>query len=413
MFLDNDNQTNYALCHHCDLLCELPKIAIEYKAVCPRCHTRLALGRSHMKRDTIILSLCSLAMLILACSFIFIHIRVVGITNNLNLLYIANVLYQDKYYSLVALFILFILATPVLSLVIQFLECSNFPLSKYRKRDLLILYNKLHHWCMPEIFMAGVLVSFVKLTSYGDVGINHAFWTFVLFIIFYLKSTINFSIRELWDEIGSHNFTHAKLKAGITGKRQNIRLCLCCHAILPSTSKICPRCKQKGQLRERDKIQWTIALLISSLILYIPANLLGIMNTVFLGSASSSTIIDGVIYMWQEGDYPVALVIFTASIIIPVLKLIALSWLCYFALMVRRKRYGECYKMSRLYKMVEFIGRWSMIDVFVVSVISALIRNGDLIAVYPDIGVVFFAVVVIITMIASHHYDPRLIWDKN
>ena len=117
--------------------------------------------------------------------------------------------------------------------------------------------------------------------------------------------------------------------------------------------------------------------------------------------------------MWQEGDYPVALVIFTASIIIPVLKILALSWLCCFVLFKHQKKQRDCIKMSRLYKMVEFIGRWSMIDIFVVAVISTLIRNGELISVYPDIGVIYFAAVVIITMIASHQYDPRLIWDKH
>lgn len=404
---------HYALCPHCDLVCELPAITNHHKAICPRCHTRLVRNRMHMKRDTIIYSMCALFMLFLACKFVFIHIRVFGNNNDLKLLNISNILFEDNYTSLVLLFVLFVLTLPVLSLVIQLIVCSNLPLSKILKRDLMIFYDKLSHWSMPEIFMAGVLVSFVKLINYGDIGINQAFWAFCLFIIFELQSTLVFSSRKIWNEIASDNFVKTKIMAGKIGIKQNIRLCLCCHAILPANQIHCPRCKQKGKLRERDKIQWTIALLITSLILYIPANLYGIMNTLFLGSESSSTIIDGVIYMWQEGDYPVALVIFTASIIIPVLKIIALSWLCCFVLINHRKTRQDRLKMSRLYKVVEFIGRWSMIDIFVVSVISALIRNGDLISVYPDIGAVFFAIVVIITMIASHQYDPRLIWDSH
>ncbi|PXY94928.1 PqiA/YebS family transporter subunit [Frischella perrara] len=413
MVCNSESTVHYALCYHCDLLSELPAITNHYKAICPRCHTRLARGSLNMKRDTIIYSVCALTMLLLACCFIFINIRVVGNTNNLNLLNISNILYQDNYVSLVLVFVLFVLVSPVLLLIIQIIVCSELPLSKFRKRDLMILYDKLQHWTMSEIFMAGVLVSFVKLTNYGDIGINQAFWAFCLFIIWQLKSTITFSTRQIWDEIASNNFVKTPLVAGRIGIRQNIRLCLCCHAILPAEQAHCPRCKRKGKLRERDKLQWTIALLITSFLLYIPANLFGIMNTLFLGSTSSSTIIDGVIYMWQEGDYPVALVIFTASIIIPVLKIIALTWLCYFVLVIRRKTRNECMKMSRLYKMVEFIGRWSMIDIFVVAVISALIRNGELISVYPDIGAVFFAAVVVITMIASHLYDSRLIWDRH
>lgn len=413
MTSNTESKVQYALCFHCDLLSELPDITNHHKAICPRCHTRLARASLHMKRDTLIYSSCALIMLILACSFIFIHIRVVGNTNNLNLLEISTLLLEDHYISLMFLFVLFVLSLPILSLSIQIIVCSNLPLSKFRKRDLMILYDKLSHWSMPEIFMAGVLVSFVKLTNYGDIGIDQAFWAFCLFIIFQLKSTLVFSSRKIWNEIATFNFVNSTLFPGKIGIKQNIRLCLCCHAILPALQRRCPRCKQKGKLRENDKIQWTMALLITSLILYIPANLYGIMNTIFLGSASSSTIIDGVIYMWQEGDYPVALVIFTASIIIPVLKILALSWLCCFVLFKHQKKQRDCIKMSRLYKMVEFIGRWSMIDIFVVAIISTLIRNGELISVYPDIGVIYFAAVVIITMIASHQYDPRLIWDKH
>lgn len=413
MISNQDRTKHYALCDHCDLLSEVPSIAREYRAICPRCRTQLARGRDHMKRNTIIYSSCALVMLILACCFVFIHIRVVGITNNLNILTISNALYQDQYLSLMFLFLLFVLIFPIITLVIQVLLCSNFPLSKYRKRDLLIIYGKLKNWCMPEIFMAGVIVSFVKLTSYGDVGVNEAFWSFCLFILFYLKSSIYFSTRIIWNELATNNFVKTGLKTGKIGINQNIRLCLCCHAILPIDMKHCPRCKTKGKVRNKTNVQWTIALLITSFMLYIPANIYGVMNTIFLGSASTSTILDGVVYMWQEGDYPVALVIFTASVIIPVLKIIALSWLCYFVLIVRRRKRQDCYKMNQLYNIVEFIGRWSMIDIFVVSVVSTLIKNGEMMAVYPDIGAVFFASVVVITMVAAHKYDPRLIWDKN
>lgn len=412
MIQNSAPNNHYALCHHCDLLSELPSITSKHKAVCPQCHCQLALGRDHMRRDTIIYSGCSLFMLLITCCFIFIHIRVMGVTNNLSILQITNILYRDNYITLMLLCLLLILLFPALSLIIQIIVCSKIPLSKYRKRDLLIVYKKLHHWCMPEIFMAGVLVSFVKLTSYGDVGIDKAFWSCCLFIIFYLKSSIDFSERRMWNEVATNNFTNIEIKAGKTGISQNIRLCLCCHAILPGEQVRCPRCKQKGKIREYNKIQWTFALLITSLIIYIPANLYGVMSTVFLGSQSTSTILDGVIYMWAEGDYPVALIIFTASVIIPILKIIALIWLCYFASMVRLKSQRDCFKMNQLYKVVEFIGRWSMIDIFVVAVTSALIRNGEIIAVYPDIGAIFFATVVIITMIASQKYDPRLIWDK-
>lgn len=413
MTSNNESPKQYALCDHCDLLSELPDIASQHKAVCPRCYTRLARGRDNMKKNTIIFSCSALIMLMLACGFVFINIRVVGIINNLNLLAIPRILLQDQYTSLMLLFLILVIALPIISLVIQIILCSYIPVSKYRKRDLLIIYDKLHTWCMPEIFMAGVIVSFVKLTSYGDVGVNQAFWAFCLFIVFYLKSSIDFSTQKIWNEITTNDFSNKQLVSGKRGIDQNVRLCQCCHAILSMDYRCCPRCKKKGKMRDKSNLQWTIALLITSLILYIPANVFGVMNTVFFGSTSSSTILDGVVYMWKEGDYPVALVIFTASVVIPVLKIISLSWLCYFVLVIRHKHRRDRFKMNRLFNIVEFIGRWSMIDIFVVSVVSTLIKNGEMMTVYPDIGAIYFASVVIITMVAAHKYDPRLIWDKN
>lgn len=403
---------HYVLCHHCDLLCRLPELAKQQKAVCPRCQTRLARNCHQMKRNILIYASSALVMLLLACSFLFISIRVIGVVNNIGVLQIPIILYDDNYWALMLIFLLFTLCFPAINLLIQILLCAKTRLSKRAKRRLLILYNQLTHWCMPEIFMAGVLVSFVKLTNYGDIGLSKAFLPFCLFIWFYLKSTIDFSQYRIWNELASNNFAKLPLKEGKTGISQNIRLCFQCHAILPAGQTHCPRCKQSGKLRQRLNIQWTMALLLTSFILYIPANVYGIMQTLFLGSSSTSTIIDGVVYMWQEGDYPVAFVIFVASIVIPVLKIIALSWLCYFVLVIKRKNKQDCLKVSRLYKIVEFIGRWSMIDIFVVAVVSSLIQHGEVISVYPDIGALFFAAVVIITMIASHKFDPRFIWDQ-
>ncbi|OCG60910.1 hypothetical protein A9G41_04465 [Gilliamella sp. Nev5-1] len=405
------DKQHYVLCSHCDLVIELSNIEVGHKAVCPRCNTTLAKNNSNMKFNATMYAACSLIMIIVGCGFLFIDIRIVGNFIGISLLDIPKTLFFDKYHYISALFILFVLLFPILNLSIIILLCSKLTLTKYRKRDLLIVHEKFQHWCMPEIFLTGILVSFVKLMSYGSIGVTSTFWAFCLFVFFYIKSLVIFSPETIWNEIHRNNFVQGILQAGETGICQNLKLCSCCEAILPEHYIKCPRCKQKSKIRERDKIQWTIALLVTSLILYIPANLFGIMITVVFGSPSSSTIMDGVIYMWQAGDVPVALVIFIASVAIPILKIISLSWLCYFALAVKRKNNHNCLKMKKLYTAVEFIGKWSMIDIFVVSVICSLVRNQQMMGVYPDIGVTFFATVVIITMIASQKFDPRLIWD--
>lgn len=162
-------------------------------------------------------------------------------------------------------------------------------------------------------------------------------------------------------------------------------------------------------MRRKHTIQWTFALLVTSIMLYFPANIMPIMITSLLGDDMPSTIMAGVILLWSEGSYPVALVIFIASIMVPTLKMIAIGWLCWDA-QKHGKRDSE--RMHLIYEVVEFVGRWSMIDVFVIAVLSALVRMGGLMNIYPAVGALMFALVVILTMFAAMAFDPRLLWER-
>lgn len=406
---------DYILCHQCDLLIEMSDMAMnEHRVVCPRCNAVLLKRNSKMKKMTLIYAICTLFLLCIASSFAFVNIRILGNTTNIGILEIPSIVYHDNYGYISLLFLFFVLILPILMLLTLILLCANKRLSKYKKRDLLMFYKRITHWCMPEIFLIGVIVSFVKLQSYGEIGVNAPFFAFCLAIIFLSKTMISFSSDMFWLEVAKRDYSEPSqtLTSGKTGASQHLKLCHCCHAILPVDKARCPRCKTKSKLRGKKDLQRILALLMTSVLLYIPANIFGIMATVFLGSSSSSTIMDGVIYMWQSGDYPVALVIFSASIIIPIWKIISLGCLCHFAMNQSAKPQTDCLKMNKLYRAVEFIGKWSMIDIFVVVVIVSLIRNGAMMSVHPDIGIVFFATVVIVTMIASQRFDPRLLWDK-
>ena len=144
------------------------------------------------------------------------------------------------------------------------------------------------------------------------------------------------------------------------------------------------------------------------MILYVPANLYPIMDTVFLGDDSPSTIMGGVVLLWAMGSYPIAAVIFIASVVVPLVKILALLWLCY---MVQRGHGASPLGKLKLYRMTEFVGRWSMIDVFVVAILAGLIRLDNLMTIYPGPAAIAFAGVVLITMVAAMSFDSRLIWD--
>jgi paraquat-inducible protein A len=168
----------------------------------------------------------------------------------------------------------------------------------------------------------------------------------------------------------------------------------------------CPRCGARLHLRNTASLQRTLALTLSAFFLYFPANLLPILKVESITGAQSNTIVGGVIQFWQSGDYPVALIIFTASVMIPVLKIMALLWLC---LAARRGRHPLA--MTRLYRITEQVGRWSMVDVFVVAILVAVVQLGSVISIHPGSAALSFAGVVILTMFAAISFDPRLIWD--
>ncbi len=171
----------------------------------------------------------------------------------------------------------------------------------------------------------------------------------------------------------------------------------------------CPRCGAQLHRRKVASISRTWALLVAAFILYLPANLLPIMRTVSLGSVDDNTILSGVVELWVKGSPDLAVIVFTASIVVPVLKFLVLGML-----LVSAQRGSAWAQRQRalLYRLVELIGYWSMLDVFVVALLTALVRFGVLSQVEPLPGVIYFGLTVVATMLASMSFDPRLIWDN-
>lgn len=170
----------------------------------------------------------------------------------------------------------------------------------------------------------------------------------------------------------------------------------------------CPRCAAPLEWRRRHSVQRTWALVAAAAICYVPANLLPVLNTTTLGSTDSDTIMGGVVFLYTSGSWPLALVVLIASVMVPLGKLVALGYLL---ITVQRGSVASNRERTRLYRMVQFIGRWSMLDVFVDTFTVALVQLEPLMSVEPGAGVAFFAAVVVLTMIAAESFDPRLIWD--
>ena len=170
----------------------------------------------------------------------------------------------------------------------------------------------------------------------------------------------------------------------------------------------CPRCGETLRTRKPMSLARTWAYLISALILYIPANVFTITDTRTLFEEQSDTIYSGVVYLWKAGSWPLALLVFFASIVVPLAKLIVLAGL---ALSVQRRTLRKPAQRTRLYRIVEFIGRWSMLDIFAVAILTALVQLKSLAEVTAGPGVLAFGAVCVCTILASQAFDPRLIWD--
>ena len=175
-----------------------------------------------------------------------------------------------------------------------------------------------------------------------------------------------------------------------------------------SRASACPRCFARLHSRKVDSIGRCWALVFAASVLYIPANLLPIMTTRSLGFVQSDTIMSGVLYLAQD-EIPLAIIVFVASVVVPLLKLVVLGYLAY---SVQSGSRWRALDRTRLYRIAEAIGRWSMVDIYVVTILVALVRLDELASIDAGVGAVFFGAVVVLTLLAARTFDPRLIWDR-
>lgn len=190
-------------------------------------------------------------------------------------------------------------------------------------------------------------------------------------------------------------------------------ICHECHQLNPlgadSGHSTCSRCGGRLHPRRPNSLARTWALLLTSVILYIPANLLPIMTVNSLGRGAPATIMGGVLELIHLGMLPIAAVVFIASILVPTFKLVGLALLLY---SVQRHQPMSAQQRILMYRFIEWIGRWSMLDIFVIAILVALVNFGSLASIEAGAGAAAFASVVILTMLAALTFDPRLIWDN-
>lgn len=205
------------------------------------------------------------------------------------------------------------------------------------------------------------------------------------------------------------------MTATVTALELGLAACHCCGQVSrapnpPAGRALCPRCETPLHARKPHSIARTWALLLAAGILYIPANLLPIMESGSLFGSQRDTIMSGVVFLATSGSWYLAALVFFASIVVPSAKLLALAFLL---VSVQRSVTGSARSRTRMYRVLEFFGRWSMLDIYVVTLLAALVQIESIATIRPGPGALFFGVVVVLTMLAAMSFDPRLIWDKS
>jgi paraquat-inducible protein A len=189
----------------------------------------------------------------------------------------------------------------------------------------------------------------------------------------------------------------------------NKTLCLHCEHISDASMQQCPICDEPLHQRKKNAIERTWALSLAALFFFIPANIFPIMKTVTLIGYENSTILDGIFYFFEHGEYFVGIVIFIASVFVPILKLIILFFLLH---SVKTKSRWNLIQKNKLYKMIHIIGKWSMLDIFVIGIMISMVQFGELAQVTTGFAATSFATMVILTILATESFDTRLLWDK-
>ncbi len=394
-------------CQGCGLFQVLPALVPNASADCGRCGTILRRGRTDPLTRPLAYSAAALSFFLVAATLPFMTVSAAGRESMNTLLTGPEQLEFAGYPPLALVVLAFSVVMPLVKIAIMVVVLLGLRTAE-PPRWLPRLWgwlDVLSPWAMIEVFLLGVFVAYTRLTAIAHVDIGPALYSLAACMLAMVAADNSLDREAVWEALEARGLVASPAPPG-GGTRIG---CDTCHLVSRAEEgRPCPRCGHALRHRKRDSLARTGALLLAATILYIPANLYPVLNLMRLGHGGPSTILGGVVELVHAEMFPLALLVFFASVTVPVLKLAVLTWV---AVQTRRRSGSHLRTRTCLYYAVDFIGRWSMIDVFMISILTALVRLGFLAEVTPQVGAVAFAAVVIITMFAAASFDPRLMWD--
>ncbi|WP_052402249.1 paraquat-inducible protein A [Muricoccus aerilatus] len=398
-------------CDGCGERVRLPAVGPRVEACCPRCDTLLHRGTSGSADAPLALALGGLALYAVTMAAPFLSLNLLGRVRVSGVESGAGAFVQQGYPLLSVLVVFTLVFVPLarlllLLLVLLGLRMREAPRWLFRPFGW---HEWLGGWAMVEVFLFGALVSYTRLRDLAQVELGPA--AYGLAALAFTLVAVNAVLRPsvIWEALERRGATAAALSGASEPAEGPLLSCERCRRLsVAAPGSACPRCATRLHPRKPNSLARTWALVVAALILYVPANAYPVMEIVSFGRGGPHTILGGVKEFVQTGFWPLALIVFLASVAVPMLKLLGLVVML---LGVHRRSATGLRARTRLYHLVEAIGRWSMIDVFVVSVLIAVVRFGNLASINAQIGATCFAAVVVLTILAAQSFDPRLMWD--
>lgn len=417
-------------CPSCGLFQRIPRLAPGKAADCVRCGKQLARRRSTSPIATpAAFCIASAALYLTLLISTLMLLDVSGRENTVSLFTGPAQLLNEGYGEVGLLVGWVTIVTP--GLVIAMMGAILYGASREHMPDwtprVMRWYEATREWSMIEVYILGVFVAYSKLVDLASVDLLPGVFLVsgLMFTMAATDSTFDEELvwrnrdiaEEIVDDSGGRlpvRYSHVA-RHGMPDVRHMVS-CSACTLVLDFGHPVsqtgalgnCPRCGHTLRRRKPLSQSHTISFLIAAVIFYIPANLFPVMTYTKLGNPDASTIIHGAIELWQAELYPLAILVVFASILVPVAKILSLA---YMTEVTWRGQQKGLVALTKLYRIVDFIGRWSMIDVFMISILVAVVRFSFLANVTANFGCVCFAAVVILTIFAAHMYDPRSMWD--
>ncbi len=393
-------------CPSCGLFQTVPALTPGETAQCVRCPTILRRTTRHRIDHIIALTLTAFILLVVMCSTTLMSVETSGIRRTADLFSGPEELVRQNMGELAVVIIFVTVVAPLIRLVstLYVLVRLHAASPPTHLRRVFAWAERLRPWSMLEVFVFGVFVAYVKLGDLVTIGLAAGVYALLAltFVLIWMDSALD---REaVWERLFRGN-----LRGGLPGLAGAIGCETCGLVSVPQPDDPrCPRCDSTLHERKPNSVARTWALVIAAAVLYIPANYYPVLSVVQLGAGQPSTILGGVEELVTARQYPLAALVFFASIAVPMLKLFGLS-IMLITIQTGRTRWLR--DRTRLYHIVRFVGRWSMIDIFMESLLGALVAFGAVITIEPGAGALAFCAVVILTMFAAETFDPRLMWD--